>query len=395
MSGNAINECSVNENAVNNLVMNKSAINECTTNEMDSQYRYWLASQSMLSAREKLFLIKKFGNEEEVFKLSENVIGKLQELTPAVREALRTAQKDASWHQAYENFRKQRITLVCWKDSEYPEKLREIYDPPYCLFVKGELPPPDKKAVAVVGARGCSAYGEAVACNIGKQLALCGVSVISGLALGIDGAAHRGALEGKGATFAVMGCGVDVCYPASHRKLYGQICEEGGVLSEFAVGSQPRQAFFPIRNRIISGLADAVVVVEARPRSGSLITADRALEQGRMVYAVPGRISDSLSSGTNWLLSQGAAPFFSMEEFLKDLGICGEKEPTKNFPNEIPLAKSERLVYSVLDLTPKFLECIIEETGLDFAEAMNAVYSLVECGCAKEIYKNHYVRTNF
>lgn len=376
-------------------MMNERTEKEQPLNADLLRYRYWLASQSTLSAREKLFLLKRFGDEEALFKVSEAAIEKEQELTPTVREVLLAARKDDSWRQSYERFREQETRLICWDDAEYPEKLREIYDPPYCLFVKGSLPPPDRKAVAVVGARGCSPYGETVACNLGKQLALHGVSVISGLALGIDGAAHRGTLEGKGATYAVMGCGVDVCYPASHQKLYKQICETGGVLSEFAMGSKPRQAFFPIRNRIISGLADAVVVVEARRRSGSLITADRALEQGKCVYAVPGRISDSLSSGTNWLLSQGAAPLYSMEEFLIDLGVCGKKEPVKKILMEIPLAKNERLVYSVLDLTPKFLECIIEETGLDFAEAMDAVYSLVECGCAKEIYKNHYIRTNF
>lgn len=376
-------------------MMNERTEKEQPLNADLLRYRYWLASQSTLSAREKLFLLKRFGDEEALFKVSEAAIEKEQELTPTVREVLLAARKDDSWRQSYERFREQETRLICWDDAEYPEKLREIYDPPYCLFVKGSLPPPDRKAVAVVGARGCSPYGETVACNLGKQLALHGVSVISGLALGIDGAAHRGTLEGKGATYAVMGCGVDVCYPASHQKLYRQICETGGVLSEFAMRSKPRQAFFPIRNRIISGLADAVVVVEARRRSGSLITADRALEQGKCVYAVPGRISDSLSSGTNWLLSQGAAPFYSMEEFLLDLGVCGEREPVKKNLMEIPLAKNERLVYSVLDLTPKFLECIIEETGLDFAEAMDAVYSLVECGCAKEIYKNHYIRTNF
>lgn len=376
-------------------MMNERTGKEQPLNADLLRYRYWLASQSTLSAREKLFLLKRFGDEEALFKVSEAAIEKEQELTPTVREVLLAARKDDSWRQSYERFREQETRLICWDDAEYPEKLREIYDPPYCLFVKGSLPPPDRKAVAVVGARGCSPYGETVACNLGKQLALHGVSVISGLALGIDGAAHRGTLEGKGATYAVMGCGVDVCYPASHQKLYKRICETGGVLSEFAMGSKPRQAFFPIRNRIISGLADAVVVVEARRRSGSLITADRALEQGKCVYAVPGRISDSLSSGTNWLLSQGAAPFYSMEEFLIDLGVCGKKEPVNKILMEIPLAKNERLVYSVLDLTPKFLECIIEETGLDFAEAMDAVYSLVECGCAKEIYKNHYIRTNF
>ncbi len=357
------------------------------------KYRFWLASQSSLSSGEKIMLVKQFGNEEHIFKASEELM-KVKKIAPGVREALLEAQKDEAWRWSYEEFQKQEILLSCWGEESYPEKLKEIYDPPYGLFVKGQLPPPGHKAVAVVGARGCSAYGQTVAGNIGRYLAANGVSVISGLALGVDGAAHRGALEGNGRTYAVMGCGVDVCYPPVHRKLYGQIAEKGGILSEFAMGSQPKQIFFPIRNRIISGLADAVVVVEARKRSGSLITADRALEQGKAVYAVPGRLGDSLSCGTNWLLSQGAAPFYSMEEFLKDLGVHGQREEVQKNLIEFSLAKKERLVYSVLDLTPKHLERIIEETGLDFAEAMNVVYSLVECGCAKEIYKNHYIRSD-
>ena len=216
-------------------MMNERTGKEQPLNADLLRYRYWLASQSTLSAREKLFLLKRFGDEEALFKVSEAAIEKEQELTPTVREVLLAARKDDSWRQSYERFREQETRLICWDDAEYPEKLREIYDPPYCLFVKGSLPPPDRKAVAVVGARGCSPYGETVACNLGKQLALHGVSVISGLALGIDGAAHRGTLVGKGATYAVMGCGVDVCYPVSHRKLYRQICETGGVLSEFAL----------------------------------------------------------------------------------------------------------------------------------------------------------------
>jgi DNA processing protein len=196
------------------------------------------------------------------------------------------------------------------RDAAYPSLLAAIHDPPAELFLRGEgesatLADP---AVAVVGARACSAYGRSVARSLARELAAAGLVVVSGMARGIDGEAHRGALDSDGVTVAVLGCGVDRDYPAAHAELARRICGRGLVISEYEPGVEPAPWRFPARNRIIAGLCAATVVVEARERSGALITADFALEEGRDLMAVPGEITSSLSAGTNALLKLGAAP---------------------------------------------------------------------------------------
>lgn len=213
----------------------------------------------------------------------------------------------------------QEIRKITRGMAEYPARLREIPDPPACLYVKGRLPENDRPSVAVIGARDCSAYGRSVAMQLGAGLGAAGVQVVSGMARGIDGISQEAALDAGGTSFGVLGCGADICYPAQNRGLYEKLCAEGGVLSEYEPGTPPRAWHFPPRNRIVSGLADAVVVVEARAGSGTLITVDMALEQGREVYAVPGRVTDGLSVGCNRLIRLGAGLLPDMEEFLEEL----------------------------------------------------------------------------
>jgi DNA processing protein len=207
--------------------------------------------------------------------------------------------------------------------SIFPERLRAIFDPPSALYLRGagELTLLSSRAVAVVGARSCSPYGAQVARMLGRELAAAGLVVVSGLARGIDGEAHRGSLEADGITVAVLGCGIDRDYPASNAQLSRRIEDKGLVVSEYEPGVEPAPWRFPARNRIIAGLSEAVVVVEARERSGALITADFALEEGREVFAVPGEITSSLSAGTNALLKLGAAPLTATEDVLDALGI--------------------------------------------------------------------------
>jgi DNA processing protein len=209
------------------------------------------------------------------------------------------------------------------RDSLFPDRLGAIFDPPPSLYVRGDGDPEllACRSVAVVGARACSPYGAQVARMLGRELAAAGVAVISGLARGIDGEAHRGALDSGGLTLAVLGCGIDRDYPASHTQLSRRIEEQGLVVSEYEPGVEPAPWRFPARNRIIAGLAEAVVVVEARERSGALITADFALDEGREVFAVPGEITSSLSAGTNALLKLGATPLTSSGDVLQVLGI--------------------------------------------------------------------------
>ncbi len=208
-------------------------------------------------------------------------------------------------------------------DRLFPERLRAIFDPPKALYARGAGEPEvlGLRAVAVVGARSCSPYGAQVARMLGRELASAGLVVVSGLARGIDGEAHRGALEAAGLTVAVLGCGIDRDYPASNAALSRRIEENGLVVSEYDPGVEPAPWRFPARNRIIAGLTEAVVVVEARERSGALITADFALDEGRDVFAVPGEITSSLSAGTNALLKLGAAPLTNAGDVLDVLGV--------------------------------------------------------------------------
>lgn len=208
-------------------------------------------------------------------------------------------------------------------DALFPERLRAIFDPPPALYLRGagETELLGRRSVAVVGARSCSPYGGQVARMIGRELAAVGLVVVSGLARGIDGDAHRGALESGGLTVGVLGCGIDRDYPASHAQLSRRIEEQGLVVSEYEPGIEPAPWRFPARNRIIAGLCEAVVVVEARERSGALITADFAVDEGRDVFAVPGEITSALSAGTNALLKLGAAPLTSAQDVLDALGI--------------------------------------------------------------------------
>jgi DNA processing protein len=212
---------------------------------------------------------------------------------------------------------------------ELPELLRQIHDPPHVLFLRGagEVEVLTRPAVAIVGARACSPYGAQVARMLGRELAAAGLVVVSGLARGIDGEAHRGALGAGGATVAVLGCGIDRDYPAAHAELARRICERGLVVAEYEPGVEPAPWRFPARNRIIAGLAAATVIVEARERSGALITADFALEDGREVFAVPGEITGTLSTGTNRLLRQGATPLTSADDVLELFGLAASQRP--------------------------------------------------------------------
>jgi DNA processing protein len=218
----------------------------------------------------------------------------------------------------------------------YPRGLSSIFDPPVGIFVRGteddELL--ERAAVAIVGARSCSPYGASVARTLGRELAAAGLVVVSGLARGVDGEAHRGAIEAGGRTVAVLGCGVDRVYPVAHAELARRVMERGLIVSEYAPGVEPAPWRFPARNRVIAGLAAAAVVVEARERSGALITADLALEEGREVFAVPGEITSALSAGTNALLRIGATALTSAADVLEAYGlVAAEGEPVELSPS--------------------------------------------------------------
>jgi DNA processing protein len=265
-------------------------------------------------------------------------------------------------------------------EPTYPSPLRELHDPPPGLFLRGSgaVELLGRCGVAIVGARACSSYGSQVGRLLGRELAAAGLVVVSGLARGIDGEAHRGALEAGGRTVAVLGCGVDRDYPTAHGQLAARICERGLIVSEYAPGVEPAPWRFPARNRIIAGLAAATVVVEARDRSGALITADFALEAGHEVFAVPGEITSALSAGTNALLRLGATPLTSSEDVLEALGVEVASAPSPEL-GETPARVLEALVRE-----PSGIDGLVRETGLDAAAVATALAELELAGAVAE-----------
>lgn len=262
-------------------------------------------------------------------------------------------------------------------DADFPELLAAIHDPPRGLYLRGagraELL--GRPAVAIVGARACSPYGAQVARLLGRELTAAGLVVVSGLARGIDGEAHRGALEAGGATVAVLGCGIDRTYPVAHAELARRIAASGLIVSEYEAGVEPAPWRFPARNRIIAGLAAATVVVEARERSGALITADLALEQGREVFAVPGEITSSLSHGTNNLLRLGATPLTRAEDVLEELGV----DPPPPGPSPEPSGAAGTVLAALAD-SPAGADELARTTGLDAAAVSTALAELELAG---------------
>jgi DNA processing protein len=254
----------------------------------------------------------------------------------------------------------------------FPRGLASIFDPPVGLFVRGDEDATllDRPAVAIVGARSCSSYGASVARTLGRELAASGLVVVSGLARGVDGEAHRGALEAGGTTVAVLGCGVDRVYPAAHAELARRVTEHGLIVSEYAPGVEPAPWRFPARNRVIAGLAAATVVVEARERSGALITADLALEEGREVFSVPGEITSALSAGTNALLRIGATALTSSADVLEAFGIS----PIAEQPVE--LSPPAELVLSRLRDRPASADELVRGLAVPAAEVATALAEL-------------------
>ena len=290
----------------------------------EAAYASWLDRIPSIGSVTAKRLLGEYGNAERLYRLSEKEVTALAErklLTAAQAGKLREWQTDFRYepHRLYEAMTAQGIRVICYNDAEYPKRLRNIPEPPNMLYVKGRVPEEGRPSVSIVGARLCSDYGRYTARKFAHVLAGAGIQVISGMALGIDGISHRAAMEAGGRTFAVLGCGVDICYPAQNQEIYEKLPSYGGILSEYPPGTAPCAGLFPRRNRIISGLADILLVIEARKKSGTLMTVEAALEQGKEVYALPGRVTDALSGGCNALIAQGAGIATSPDRLLEEL----------------------------------------------------------------------------
>ena len=367
----------------------------------ENMYAYWLLSLSGAYPTQSSKLYDYAGSFKNVWEMDQTELSNpALKLPEEVRDRIVSSKDPDNILKEYENLSAQGIAFYSTGHPLFPGRLKNIFDPPLGLFVRGALPDPGKKSVAIVGARACSAYGKECARAISSKLSDAGFMIISGMALGIDGTAQKAALERGNYSCGVLGCGVDICYPKENTGIYEMLVKTGGIVSEFAPGAQPQSINFPRRNRIISGLSDVVAVIEARERSGSLITADMALDQGKDVYAVPGRICDPLSGGCNRLIKQGAGIILSPDEFLRELIIdsgiiSAESRGDTGFQMALTqcmnLSPEEEKVLSATGLDPVSLNHIQEETGLEAGILSGAVMKLTIKGLIKH-EQGMYVR---
>lgn len=376
--------------------------------EREKAYLHWLYQAAGFGGRGFVRMLSPFGTAEEIYGLL--LSGKLAE-----RVSPRYAKKVAQMSEfsgnydvegVYEKMRGRGIRLITERDADFPKRLRKIPDPPFALYCAGRLPREEKKAVALIGARDCTEYGRLMAEQFGTAFAGAGVQVVSGMARGIDGIAQAAALQAGGYSLGILGCGVDICYPRENRTLYEALLESGGVCSEYPPGIEPRAALFPPRNRIISGFCDAVLVVEAREKSGTLITVDMALEQGREVYALPGRVTDPLSGGCNRLIRQGAGLVSTPEELLEELlgAFSGETYGKNGFRTKETQARMVFLegirgeLLELLDFSPLPAEELQrryeEKQGKPIALPLlfQELLELCAAGCAGQIGGSYFMR---
>lgn len=358
----------------------------------------WLSLKLIpdLGNRSILRLVRHFGSPGAVLAASARDLFSVSGLREKARLALQkkefTRSPEAEWHA----MEKEGLRLMCLSDPDYPSNLAAIPDPPAVLFIKGALEARDLVSIAVVGSRAASVPGMAFTERLCMDLAGNGITIVSGLAMGIDSAAHRGALKGEGRTIAVLGCGLDVQYPRSNIGLRGEITQSGVVLTEFPLGTPPAPGHFPQRNRIISGLALGVVVVEAAHQSGSLITARFALEQGREVFAVPGMAQHYRSVGPHRLLKQGAKLVESAEDIMEEIRplIRPSWKPALKTDARTAgpdLSPEEALILAALDLTPRHMDDICRSIDLPVSQIMAILLSLELKGIVQQLPGKYFI----
>ena len=392
----------------------------------DERERLYLAALSEISelgpVRTKLML-ERFGSAEKIFNADREELRGIKGIGSRIAERIKDSKDLDQVRMRFNTYFTRGTRCVFLTDESYPDNLFEIYDPPPVMFFKGNLPKKGEPLVAVVGSRSPSEYGKNIAYKLAFKLAEKGVGIVSGLAAGIDAFAHKGALDAGGRTYAVLGSGVDVPYPPVNIDLYNRIMKQGGVISEVRPSEPPLSGNFPSRNRIISGMADALIVVEARKRSGSLITADQAMEQGRAIFAVPGRMTDLLSEGCNGLIKEGAYLLAGIQDIL-DIRTLNKKIITfnkimKNMPEtreradlrpesgadknvytktnvesdtKNDLATTNYLLYSCLNLEPMSFNTIVEKSGMSPSEVAVGLIRLQIEEKVREITPNMFVR---
>ncbi len=341
------------------------------------KYWVWLASVYGLGARKFDALLERCGPPQQVW---EEMGPRIAEIVgPAAYQALRQARNPAYFDRLFEGLARCGAIAITRDDDEYPSNLRQIADPPPALFVRGRMALTDARAVGIVGARNCTAYGTRMARRIARELSEMGVTAVSGLARGVDAAAHRGAIDARARTVAVLGSGVDVIYPPEHQRLADEILDNGGsIISELLPSAPPTGRHFPARNRIISGMSHGLLLVEAARQSGAMGTVAFALEQGRDVFALPGQADSPLSASTHAIIRDGARLITSAADIMEDLNWSAAlSSPSHRVTEELPLTQAEQRVYNALLGGPEDTDALVERLDMRPPE-LNSLLTILE-----------------
>lgn len=371
----------------------------------ENKYLYFLINTEVIGNATIRRLKSRFGSYESIYKADEKELQSI--LTPIMFERFTKERKKRDIDSDFAKLSLKKISFITYEEDAFPGCLREIPDPPVALLVNGSLPNPHIPSIAIIGARGCSNYGSFMAREYATAIASHGIQIISGMATGIDGIAGSSAINAGGKSFAVLGCGPDICYPISNQYLYDQLKENGGIISEYALGTPGMKWHFPVRNRIISGLCDALLVIEAKEKSGTLITVDAALEQGKDIYALPGRTCDALSIGCNNLIRQGAGLLCTPEDFMAEfLQTVSGKKQFSNYLNSLACSATEtnkkiafssneeKTIYDLLDYNPQSLDeiaALVNATSsISLPEIMHHLTNMCIAGIAENISGTNY-----
>ncbi len=356
------------------------------------EYWYWFVNISKVGRITRNRLLSIYNTPENVFHADAKEIQSYMWLNEAQKNNIIVKNID-DIKRAMEQLKQKNIQMTYIDSPSYPYRLMNIPDRPHVLYYKGMDINNKKPAVAIVGSRRCSEYGRKTAYDIARELAGYGIDVVSGLAYGIDSAAHKGCIDGNGITQAILGCGVNICYPRSNIELYMNILKGGSIISEYHPDATPLSGYFPERNRIISGLSDVIVIVEAGEKSGSFITVDCALEQGKDIFAVPGRIDDIFSKGCNELIKSGAELCSNTNDILECLDMAKNKYKYEKKENEdIFLATEEKMLYAKLCFEPKHINLIAKEAGICIEQAIRIIFSLEQKHIIRQTTGNYYVK---
>lgn len=357
----------------------------------------WLTRTNGLSRKKIEILLDYFSSPREVWYAPKEILMKINGIGSGTVELICNSKNEEQFEDWIYELEEKNIQYISIQNHNYPSLLKEIIDPPFGFYLRGDMPDEEIEKVSIVGARRCSEYGRTCGFKIAKQLSQCNIAVVSGMATGIDTSAHLGAIDGSGPTIAVLGCGVDVCFPSENRLLMDKISKSGCIISEYPPGTPPLAHHFPMRNRIICGLSKITIVIEAAKRSGSLITAELAMDSGREVFAVPGNVTNALSEGVNNLIKDGAYPITNINDIEDVLFVLGIKYTESKKIGYIKknismLATDEKRVYDCINLEPVSIDTLLDKIEISIRDIQYILSMLEIKGYIVKLAGQRYIK---